>query len=68
MEQKPKKKKKIIKKTITKMVKKKVNKDSVEYLNYLKEKERGFKAGGGYSGGGGGGGISYAANISRPIV
>ena len=66
-EQKPKKKKKIIKKTITKMVKKKVHKDSEEYLNYLREKERGFKAGGGYSGGGGGG-ISYAANISRPIV
>ena len=50
------------------MVKKKVHKDSEEYLNYLKEKERGFKSGGGFSGGGGGGGVSYAANISRPIV
>ena len=64
--EKPKKKKKIIKKTITKMVKKKVHKDSLEYLNYLKEKERGFKASGGSSGGGGIG-ISYTANISKPM-
>ena len=66
--EKPKKKKKIIKKTITKMVKKKVHKDSLEYMNYLKEKERGFKSGGGSSlGGGGGMGISYTANISKPV-
>ena len=45
------------------MVKKKVHKDSLEYLNYLKEKERGFKSGGGYSGSGAGGGINYTANI-----
>ena len=65
--EKPKKKKKVIKKTITKMVKKKVHKDSLEYLNYLKEKERGFKAGGVSSSGVGGIGISYTANISKPV-
>ena len=65
--EKPKKKKKIIKKTITKMVKKKVHKDSLEYLNYLKEKERGFKAGGVSSSGVGGIGISYTTNISKPV-
>ena len=37
-------------------------------MNYLKEKERGFKSGGGSSlGGGGGMGISYTANISKPV-
>ena len=75
---KPKKKKKI-KKTVTKMVKKKVHKDSLEYQNYLREKERGFRAGGGVSSGYGGGSSgfgggmssnipkSYAANVSKPV-
>jgi hypothetical protein len=61
------------------MVKKKVHKDSLEYQNYLREKERGFRAGGGVSSGYGGGssgfggGISsnipksYAANVSKPV-
>ena len=72
-EQKPKKKKKVIKKTITKMVKKKVHKDSQEYQNYLREKERGFKAFGHSSLGGGFGATdkgsnSYIANVSNPIA
>ena len=72
-EQKPKKKKKVVKKTITKMVKKKVHKDSQEYQNYLREKERGFKAFG-HSSLGGGFGVSdkgsnsYIANVSNPIA
>ena len=52
------------------MVKKKVHKDSEEYQQYLREKEKGFKnvGGGGYSGGGGN--LSFnntSANIYRPI-
>ena len=71
--QKPKKKKKIVKKTITKMVKKKVHKDSLEYQNYLREKEKGFKAGGGFSGSGGGLSSDFiskhynTANVSKPV-
>ena len=69
---KPKKKKKFVKKTITKMVKKKVHRDSEEYQKYLKEKENGFRTIGGPSFGGGIGSSdimskSYTAVISKPV-
>ena len=47
------------------MVKKKVHKDSEEYLTYLREKERGFRNIAGPSSGGGGA-FGNSAIISRP--